>query len=297
MPSSRKRFADALGERRIAREFGVPDRGLGHLRARGEQRIEVRHRILEHVADRLAAQRAQRARRRASRGRCRRTRRCPRLWRPGGGSNPKSERTVTDLPHPDSPTRQTISPRVDVEVDALDGANACRRPGAETRRRGRAPRAAQIVAAMRDDARAHRSCSPRRGSSTSFNPSPSRLKPSVVTRIATPGNTAIHHALVEKRLREEQELAPAYLVRVAQARGSSSSPRSGSRAAICNDALTMTGGSALGRISLKISVAARRAGEPRRGDEILVAQLQELGADDARGATASSGSRSPARSW
>ena len=69
------------------------------------------------------------AARRAARRPCAIRRRRP-------GARPQIARSIVDLPEPDSPTRPKVSPRADREGDAVDGADAGRRPtaGRSTRR-------------------------------------------------------------------------------------------------------------------------------------------------------------------
>ena len=91
---------------------------LAHDRADGHARIERRERILEddlHLAAQLPQSRARRARA---------TSMPSNSTRPDVGSmRRRITRPVVDLPHPDSPTRPSVSPGIDVERDAVHGAH------------------------------------------------------------------------------------------------------------------------------------------------------------------------------
>src|SRR6516225_6423488 len=179
-----KEIDDARHERRVAAEPRASGGSLGDLLAGGEQRIQIRHWILEDVADRFSAERAQR-----------------------GGVEPRDVDAVEydaavafaarrgqqpeQRAHGDRFSTARLADeaddltRLDVEIDPVDGAND---PAARARKLD-----AEVAHREKGGCgRAHRSPSPCLGSRTSLSPSPSRLNPSVVTRMATPGNTAIH---------------------------------------------------------------------------------------------------------
>ena len=82
--------------------------------------------ILEHDLQ-CAAALAQGARRSAWSGRCRRNERSPEV----GSVRRRIMRPVVDLPQPDSPTRARVSPRGDIERNAIDGLDLTRGTGIE----------------------------------------------------------------------------------------------------------------------------------------------------------------------
>ena len=113
----------ARAQRRAVQRLVQGDR-LAHLAPDRVQRVERGHRLLEDHAGDAAAEPAQRRpRRRASTSLPSRVMR-PSGLAPLGGSRRSTERAVTDLPLPLSPTSATVSPRLDGEGDAAHDAAA-----------------------------------------------------------------------------------------------------------------------------------------------------------------------------
>ena len=274
-PELAQEIGDARGERGVARESRVPGRGLGDLLAGGQQRIEIRHRILEDVADRLPAERAQRSRIER--------REVDAVEHDAAvASAPRRRQQAEERAHRDGFAAARLADEaddfacVDVEVDAFDGAN-----GAAARARKLDAELAHRRAA-RHDRRAHRSPSPCRGSRTSFKPVAEQVEPERRDEDRYAGEHRHPPALVQERLREEEELPPAYLVRVAQAEKAQARLGEDRR----RDLQRRVDDDRRQRIGQDLAEdqrPARRSGESRGGDEVLIAQLQEFRADDARG--------------
>jgi hypothetical protein len=91
---------------------------------------------------------------------------------------------VSDLPDPDSPTMQRISPACQVEADAVDRVRAVAARGEGH---------PQVADAQQGRGR-HRPSRDRRGLSASLSPSPTRLRASTVSRMARPGKKLHHQA-------------------------------------------------------------------------------------------------------
>ena len=170
---------------------------LGDLAADGVQRVQRRHRLLEHHADAVAAQRAQRGvvERRQLAGR--RSGSSPLTCAPSG-SRPISASAVIDLPQPDSPISPSVCAAVERERHAAQrrqagpcavgkrdaqvappraAARSCGAPAGRGRRRRRAATRPCPVApsALRRCARLRSASWPSRSTTSSSMQSPRPL--------------------------------------------------------------------------------------------------------------------------
>ncbi len=121
-----------------------------------------------------------------------------------GGSNCATARPIIDLPAPDSPTRPSTFP-----------ASSAKEMSESTGRR-RPSRSRDSTVRFSAERRAHRHASracARRGSSVRRRPSPRRLKPSTVMKIASIGKHEIPGGFVDRLACIGDHLAPGRLVR------------------------------------------------------------------------------------
>ena len=157
---------------------------LRHLVAHREHRIERGHRLLEDHRDPRAAERAHLRARAARAVRvASKVTALPAPIDPGAGTSRMIESAVTDLPHPDSPTRPSVSCGAMREGHAIDRA-----------RDGAAHLEARAQVAHVQHGRRHRT-STWRGSKASRRPSPSTFAARQVITIARPGKTDIHQSV------------------------------------------------------------------------------------------------------
>ncbi|SKY24246.1 Uncharacterised protein [Mycobacteroides abscessus subsp. abscessus] len=142
----------------------------------------------------------------------------PSTYELGAWNNPVADSTDSDLPEPLSPTMPRVSPLATAKsMPCTISRGPTPTTSCETEKTGSVRRssscaavsdvacAASVVAAFVLRVAGRRPALPRfrnrvrcRGSRTSRTPSPSRLKAKTVTRIARPGNTPIHQAVVRK---------------------------------------------------------------------------------------------------
>ena len=120
-PAARTRAEQLLraGERLLARRAAVQAHDLRHLLADPHQRIEGRHRLLEHHRDPVAAQVGELPLRQREEVASRRVVRCRWPAAPRAG-RPITASAVSDLPLPDSPISPTRSPAASSKLDAVD---------------------------------------------------------------------------------------------------------------------------------------------------------------------------------
>ena len=222
---------------------------------------------------RLAAQPAQLARPRRP-GSPRRRARCGRLPSDSGRrSRPMTASAVMLLPQPDSPTRPKASPRPISKETFSTALNAAPSP-CKGRCAGRRPRAAGAFMP-----RLVCDC----GSRMSRRPSPSRLRPSTVKKIARPGKTDSHGAVRDLVARLRQHAAPAREGR-ADAEAEEGERGLGQDGAAHaergdHDQRPQDVGQDLGEHDAQVAVAQ----DARGLDVALALQRQDLGAGDAAG--------------